>query len=577
MLSEINMMNMKIRIFFLLFAVVVIGCTQQSDTSDMNAKVAQSIMEDVSERNRERRLLTEKDDTLMERVVAYYKEHGTANELMEAYYLHGSVFRDLCEAPKAMVSFQEGVNVADTLNESCRYDILTRIHAQISELLVKQCSYSLAIQEESRVAKYALLARDTSYYFNSLWTQLGMHYQIKDYECVADECWNLLEESAALNRYREAAGLLIPSVLANLKLGEIKKAETLINIYEEYSGDVDLSKCTSSFPVYYYAKGSIYLSQNQLDSAVVYFNKELSCQDWNNRLMACRGLHEVYRRKGNWPMAYKYARLQCEAVDSDYQAMVTANIQDLHELYDYSRAQKDSYEKKLQLEEKHRNLRRVRMGMGFASIVAFFAFFYIYAQYKKRIVVAELELERANACLIMKEHALELLNEQLQHAIGDVEITRLTDTLKEVEQETKHQEMVVETKREELSRLRKWTQMQAKEIRMRYQGEKLFLDLLEKAKNSKVAVPEDYELVEKRLLQDDVRLIRRFYKTVPDASETDRKTFLLMRYGMSKSETSALMAHEKSTSSKTCDRMFERTLGRAPSNRAEAYKWLLEV
>ena len=193
-------------------------------------------MQDVSRRNLAHQTLSERDGAMMQRAVEYYKKNGTSNELMEAYYLLGSVYRDLHEAPKAMTSFQEGVNSADTLDGNCRYDILTRIHAQISELLIKQNSYRLAILEENRVSKYALLAHDTSYYFNSQWTKLGLHYHVKDYKCVANECWKLLKESTELNRYNEAAAMLIPSVLANVRIGQVDDAQRLLRIYEKYSG-----------------------------------------------------------------------------------------------------------------------------------------------------------------------------------------------------------------------------------------------------------------------------------------------------------------------------------------------------
>ena len=50
----------------------------------MNKVDARAIMDDVSRRNLAYEPLTEHDDTMMQRVVAYYKKHGTSNEVMEA-------------------------------------------------------------------------------------------------------------------------------------------------------------------------------------------------------------------------------------------------------------------------------------------------------------------------------------------------------------------------------------------------------------------------------------------------------------------------------------------------------------
>ena len=85
--------------------VCLLACGEAWNSSDMSKEEARAVMDDVSRRNLAYEPLTERDDTLMQRVVAYYLKHGTANELMEAYYLLGSVYRDLHEAPRAMDAF----------------------------------------------------------------------------------------------------------------------------------------------------------------------------------------------------------------------------------------------------------------------------------------------------------------------------------------------------------------------------------------------------------------------------------------------------------------------------------------
>ena len=111
---------------------------------------------------------------------------------------------------------------------------------------------------------------------------------------------------------------------------------------------------------------------------------------------------------------------------------------------------------------------------------------------------------------------------------------------------------------------------------MQYQGCELFRELMDKVKEDKPATDEDYERIERWLRHDDVRLLRRFYKSIPDASEMDKRVFLLYRFGLKKSEASVLVAHERTALAKVCDRMFEKAVGRKPSNRAEAYNWILE-
>ena len=44
-------------------------------------------------------------DSLMKAVVHYYENHGTPAQRMEAYYYLGSVYRDMQDAPRALIFF----------------------------------------------------------------------------------------------------------------------------------------------------------------------------------------------------------------------------------------------------------------------------------------------------------------------------------------------------------------------------------------------------------------------------------------------------------------------------------------
>ena len=147
------------------------------------------------------------------------------------------------------------------------------------------------------------------------------------------------------------ANHLCTSVLANVELGQFDEAEKLLSIYEQHGGSVDMTTHECSFPIYYYAKGRVLAAAGKLDSAEYFYRKELAAQDWNNRQAAYRGLRMVFEQKGLTDSVCKYAPLQCDAVDSSYQEKLSQNLQNLHELYDYSRAQEDSYKKSLLLEK----------------------------------------------------------------------------------------------------------------------------------------------------------------------------------------------------------------------------------
>ena len=66
-------------------------------------------------------------------------------------------------------------------------------------------------------------------------------------------------------------------------------------------------------------------------------------------------------------------------------------------------------------------------------------------------------------------------------------------------------------------------------------------------------------------------------REAPDATQTERMMFLLLRLGLSRADVSRLMAHDQSSLSSISNRMFRRVKGHGPMNSAEAYNWLLEI
>lgn len=525
----------------------------------MSKSEAKAIMEDVSKRNRAYQPLTEQDDTMMQRVVEYYKQHGTSNDVMEAYYLLGSVYRDLHEAPKAMEAFLNGINAADTTSEDCRYDILARLYGQESDILRKQKLHVQNIEANRMAALYAERAKDTLYAIDSYWHIIGENFACGNYDSVVDESWKILEKCKRMNRLEYAATHLNTSILACLELGRIDDAQQFMNIYEKRSGDIDSVTKESIFPIYYYAKGRLLTANNELDLAEIYFRKELTASDWNNRQAAYRGLHEVFEKTGKPDSMLKYANLQCEAVDSDYQEMLSKNLQNLRELYDYSRAQDDSYRKSLQLEKEQR--KRQHMWWGICVTLASIAFlsYNLRMRYRKKVADAELELERANA-------------EQMEMMSYIAELQkRLNETINEQKKEQIAEE--IKNARKEYGNVR----LVAKLMRQQYFPHPVFRKMLELIKNGEMPTTEDYDMIETTLCKNDKELMSRFYKAAPAATDFEKKVFLLRRMGMTKTEISLLTAHAKNSIITAIGRFYEKQNTRRPKCSAEADDWVLNI
>ena len=551
------------------------GCKPR--LSAISKEEARAIMDDVSRRNLAYEPLTEHDDSMMQHVVAYYKEHGTSNDLMEAYYLLGSVYRDLHEAPKALEAFLNGINAADTTKSDCRYNLLARLYGQKCDILYRQNLYEQAIEAERMVYKYAVLAKDTLFMVAAQWKRLGIYFSFSDYLTIADECWDLLEESKRMGLYNYGASWLCTSILANMELGRVEDAEKLLSIYEQHSGQVNPKTHECSFSIYYYAKGRVLAAIGKTDSAEYFYRKELEAQDWDNRQAAYRGLRMLFEQKGLTDSVCKYAPLQCDAVDSSYQEMLSQHLQNLHELYDYNRLQVENSQKELQLQASRRKALYVWCALAFVIVCTLFLVFYLHSWYRQRIAGAELKLERANTDLEERESHLTALREELARVNDEKERLRLTGEVEQAERETAEQRKAVMNDQERLDELRLRVRTKSKSLRQQYCQSPLFLSLQRKARNDAAASQEDYELIQKSLFQKDSELLQRFYALTNSPSETELHAFLLLRFGMTKTEAGLLMAHSQQAITNICTRLYRKVSGRDSSTSAEAYEWLLKV
>ena len=566
---------MKQLFFVSILLICVCGCKPRS--SAISKEEARSIINDIRRRNLAYIPLTERDDTLMRKVVAYYGKRGTSNELMEAYYLLGSVYRDLHEAPKAMAAFLDGINVVDTASEDCRYDLLARLYGQECDLLYKQNLYELAIEANREMYKYSNLAKDTLFMVAAQWNRLGMLFANSNYQAIADECWDLLKESSRLGMFSYSMKHLCTSVLANVEVGRIEDAAKLLSIYEQHSSCVDVTSHECSFPIYYYAKGRVLAALGKLDSAQYFFRKELAASDWNNRQAAYRGLRMVFEQKGQTDSVCKYAPLQCDAVDSSYQEKLSLHLQNLHEMYDYSRLQTENNQKELQLQESRRKAIYVWCVLAFVIISVLFLIFYLHSWYRQRIASAELKLERANADLEERENNLAILHDELAKVKDEREKRQLAMEIEQAERETEEQRKVVINNQEKLDELRLRVRTKSKTLRQQYCQASLFQMLLYKAKKNDIATERDFELIHRALSEKDAELLNRFCKFLPNYSETELQVFLLLRYGMTKTEAALLTAHSQAAIINICTRLFHKVNGRKSSTSAEAYDWLLKL
>ena len=279
------------------------------------------------------------DDSLAESLVTYFNNHGDANEKMRAKYILGCTYSHLNELPRALMTYYEAADCADTTQADCNYKVLSLIHGQCASIYHTQVQPRSELKELRLSEYYAWKDKDTLQAIKRYSQQSGAY----DFLKMPDSVLFVKERAASLFREmgkndRAARTLGGSTITSLLKKGEISKALEYSRIYEQESGLFDsTTNIAKGFEIYYYIKGECFLATHQPDSAEYWFRKELrDGKDIRNQIAGCKGLQEVFEQKRNADSIAKYATLAYELNDSAYSLSEMENIQKFQASYNYN-------------------------------------------------------------------------------------------------------------------------------------------------------------------------------------------------------------------------------------------------
>ena len=278
------------------------------------------------------------NDSLAEDLVSYFDRHGDANERMRSRYILGRTYYCLGELPRALETYNEAVDCADTTSADCDFAKLSRIYAQKASIYYDQVQARSQLSNLRLANYYAEKGLDTLMAVECFSQQSNAYELLDNQDSVV-----LIKEMAAqmfnnLAKTDRAAQTLGSAILALVKKGELSKAKSFIDIYESSSNLFSPNKdIVSGREVYYYIKGNYYLSINKVDSAEYLFRKELKDgKDLNNQIAGCKGLQIVYEKRRITDSIAKYAKLSYELNDSAYLQSEMQNIQKFQASYNYN-------------------------------------------------------------------------------------------------------------------------------------------------------------------------------------------------------------------------------------------------
>lgn len=278
-----------------------------------------------------------KNDSLAESLVEYFDNNGTPNERMRARYILGRTYFDLGELPRALETYLDAANCADTTSADCDFKTLSRIHAQSANIFNLQIQPRSQLRELRMAEYYAMKGNDSLMAIECYSQQAVAYLFMHEYDSVisiAETASLKYQDIGSPNRSATALGFAISSLLQK---GDIISAKSFIDTYESKSGLFDENgDIVQGREVYYYTKGKYFLSVNKVDSAEFLFRKELrDGKDLNNQIAGFKGLLDVYIQKNISDSIAKFANLAYELNDSAYSLSEMQNIQKLQMSYNY--------------------------------------------------------------------------------------------------------------------------------------------------------------------------------------------------------------------------------------------------
>ena len=207
-------------------------------------------------------------DSAINRIVKFYEHFGDRERLAEAYFYQGSVYRDLKDAPRALLALQAAAaqkSTNDTLNG--------RIYGQLASLFAYQGAY-----EESREA-----IREALLYYIRCKDYKGLAYSYRDMARMFDV---ENKKDSAEFYYRKSYRVMKAKAEPRWAYGILSELSSFYSNWGKPDSATVLAKAVLSryaYPVAQLVLAKTYYRQQAFDSAQVYCRKVLVTGDLYHR------------------------------------------------------------------------------------------------------------------------------------------------------------------------------------------------------------------------------------------------------------------------------------------------------
>ena len=344
-------------------------------------------------------------DSTMKEVVEYFNNllrfWITPNDRLRAYYALGCVYRDLHDAPIALLTWEQGVTAADTTAADCDFATLFRVYGQMASIYFRQSMPEKQLEAGNAFCKYALCASDTLNYIRGLLLRNSAFLTLGDTAAIYQNIDQVRQRYLERGLKAEAARVYPTAIQIAIDNQQFARADSMMQIFEHESGLFDEhGNIFRGYERYYYNKGMYYLGVHQLDSAEFQFRKLLQCEP--ALVDAYRGLLSLYRLRHLSDSIYKYDILYEGALGDYLKQTKTSAIALSEGMYDYSLQQQIAQEQELKAQ---------RRGTLIILILIIGAAGFIYFRRKRK--AQEYELHQTTLSYIQARKEMDRLNDEI--------------------------------------------------------------------------------------------------------------------------------------------------------------------
>ena len=286
-------------------------------------------------------------DSIAKVLVDYFDSHGTTNERMQAHYLLGRAYSDMGEAPRAVSSYQDAIDAADTTAIDCDFYTLDCVYSQMATVFYRQLLLTNEIEARKKASYYAFRANKPMWGIYNIDMIAGTYILMNKKDSAEIILKSVLEQYRKYGYTQEA--LRSSRTLMHLYTDSpqrLAEAKVLMDQFEAKSELFDEHhELPPSQRQYYNYKGKYYEGINMLDSAEFYYRKIYrNGMSYVAQDPMYRGLLSIFIKRHQADSIAKYAQLYGEANDSSIAKKDQELTAQMASLYNYNRYQKEALE-----------------------------------------------------------------------------------------------------------------------------------------------------------------------------------------------------------------------------------------